>query len=74
MKRPRSATCFSNAGGRKKTPKDTLGAAGDSQAAAHFDGAIWWNYVKALAADDMEGRETGIPGLRKAQERQEALP
>jgi Zn-dependent M28 family amino/carboxypeptidase len=34
----------------------------------HFDGTAWWNYVKVLAADDMEGRETGSPGLRKAQE------
>ena len=33
-----------------------------------FDGATWWNYVKVLAADNMEGRETGSPGLRKAQE------
>jgi Peptidase family M28 len=35
---------------------------------AHFDGKSWWNYVKVLAADDMEGRETGSFGLRKAQE------
>jgi Zn-dependent M28 family amino/carboxypeptidase len=34
----------------------------------HFDGKLWWDYVKILAADDMEGRETGSPGLRKAQE------
>ncbi len=33
-----------------------------------LDGKSWWNYVKILAADDMEGRETGSPGLRKAQE------
>ncbi|MGC2698474.1 MAG: M28 family metallopeptidase [Candidatus Angelobacter sp.] len=33
-----------------------------------FDGNSWWNYVKVLAADDMEGRETGSFGLRKAQE------
>ena len=33
-----------------------------------FDGTTWWNYVKILAADDMEGRETGSPGLRRAQE------
>lgn len=31
-----------------------------------FDGQSWWNYVKILAADDMEGRETGSAGLRKA--------
>jgi Zn-dependent M28 family amino/carboxypeptidase len=35
---------------------------------AHFDGAGWWNYVKVLAADGMEGRETGSTGLRKAQD------
>jgi len=34
----------------------------------HFDGRSWWNYVKTLAADDMEGRETGSFGLRKAEE------
>src|SRR5262245_16200976 len=34
----------------------------------HFDGKVWWNYVKVLAADDMEGRETGSTGLRKAQD------
>jgi Zn-dependent M28 family amino/carboxypeptidase len=33
-----------------------------------FNGTSWWNYVKVLASDDMEGRETGSPGLRKAQE------
>ncbi len=31
-----------------------------------FDGKSWWEYVKVLAADDMEGRETGSEGLRKA--------
>ena len=30
------------------------------------NGQSWWDYVKVLAADDMEGRETGSPGLRKA--------
>src|SRR5271167_1413366 len=33
----------------------------------NFDGKSWWDYVKVLAADDMEGRETGSEGLRKAQ-------
>jgi Zn-dependent M28 family amino/carboxypeptidase len=31
-----------------------------------FDGKSWWEYVKVLASDDMEGRETGSEGLRKA--------
>ncbi len=34
--------------------------------APSFDGKSWWDYVKVLAADDMEGRETGSEGLRKA--------
>jgi len=37
-------------------------------APTHFDGTSWWNEVKVLAADNMEGRETGSPGERKAQE------
>ena len=32
----------------------------------HFDGNSWWAYVKVLASDQMEGRETGSEGLRKA--------
>lgn len=50
----------------------TLSAAGGGAPAStkepSFDGTTWWNYVKILAADNMEGRETGSPGLRKAQE------
>ena len=34
--------------------------------ASNFDGKSWWEYVKILAADDMEGRETGSEGLGKA--------
>src|SRR5437660_804155 len=33
----------------------------------HFEGQTWWNYVKVLADDNMEGRETGSEGLRKAE-------
>src|SRR6476660_3086308 len=36
--------------------------------ANHFDGKTWWNHVKVLADDNMEGRETGSEGLRKAEE------
>src|ERR1700674_296604 len=32
----------------------------------HFDGKTWWEHVKVLADDGMEGRETGSEGLRKA--------
>jgi len=33
----------------------------------YFDGQSWWNHVKVLADDNMEGRETGSAGLRKAE-------
>jgi Zn-dependent M28 family amino/carboxypeptidase len=33
----------------------------------HFDGQTWWQHIKALADDRMEGRETGSEGLRKAE-------
>jgi hypothetical protein len=36
-------------------------------APAHFDGKTWWNHVKILADDNMEGRETGSPGLQRAE-------
>jgi Zn-dependent M28 family amino/carboxypeptidase len=32
-----------------------------------FNGESWWAHVKVLAADDMEGRETGSEGLKKAE-------
>ena len=38
-----------------------------AQSAPKFNGQSWWNYVKTLAADDMQGRETGSEGERKAQ-------
>src|SRR5690349_1117914 len=38
-----------------------------AQSAPKFNGQTWWNHVKVLAADDMEGRETGSAGERKAQ-------
>ena len=33
----------------------------------HFDGKTWWDHVKVLADDNLEGRETGSAGLRKAE-------
>ncbi|PYQ57017.1 MAG: peptidase M28 [Acidobacteria bacterium] len=33
----------------------------------HFDGKTWWKHVQVLADDKMEGRDTGSPGLRKAE-------
>ncbi len=35
--------------------------------APHFDGNSWWNHVKFLADDSLEGRDTGSDGLRKAE-------
>jgi Zn-dependent M28 family amino/carboxypeptidase len=32
-----------------------------------FDGKQWWDYVKVLAADNMEGRLTGSEGEKRAQ-------
>jgi Zn-dependent M28 family amino/carboxypeptidase len=34
---------------------------------AHFDGKSWWGYIKVLADDNMEGRDTGSDGLRRAE-------
>jgi len=36
-------------------------------APTHFDGKTWWEHVKVLADDNMEGRETGSAGLRRAE-------
>jgi Zn-dependent M28 family amino/carboxypeptidase len=33
----------------------------------HFDGKTWWEHIKVVADDRMEGRETGSAGLRKAE-------
>ncbi|HLH07962.1 MAG TPA: M28 family metallopeptidase [Terriglobales bacterium] len=32
----------------------------------NFNGQSWWDYVKVLADDNMQGRETGSPGYDKA--------
>ena len=32
-----------------------------------FNGTSWWEHIKVLAADNMEGRDTGSPGLKKAE-------
>lgn len=42
-------------------------ASAQTPAQSHFDGATWWNHVKVLADDNMEGRETGSDGLKRAQ-------
>jgi len=42
------------------------GASGQ-QTATHFDGKTWWEHVKFLADDSLEGRDTGSEGIKKAQ-------
>src|ERR1700684_2912173 len=42
-----------------------IGAAG--QTITHFDGQTWWNHIKFLADDSLEGRDTGSRGEREAQ-------
>jgi len=38
-----------------------------AQTAPHFDGQTWWNHIKVLADDKLEGRDTGSRGEREAQ-------
>src|SRR5271165_5127636 len=38
-----------------------------SQTTSRFDGQSWWNHVKVLADDKLEGRDTGSRGEREAQ-------
>jgi Zn-dependent M28 family amino/carboxypeptidase len=33
----------------------------------HFDGKTWWNHIKVLADDKLEGRDTGSRGEKEAQ-------
>jgi len=40
---------------------------GQSAPKSAFDGKTWWDHVKVLADDNMEGRDTGSAGLRKAE-------
>jgi Zn-dependent M28 family amino/carboxypeptidase len=45
----------------------SLPAQQSPQPVRHFDGQSWWGHVKFLADDNLEGRETGSEGLRKAE-------
>jgi Zn-dependent M28 family amino/carboxypeptidase len=38
-----------------------------AQTVPHFDGQTWWNHIKVLADDKLEGRDTGSRGEREAQ-------
>jgi Zn-dependent M28 family amino/carboxypeptidase len=42
-------------------------AAAQKSGKLNFDGRTWWDHVKVIADDSMEGRETGSLGLRKAE-------
>jgi len=44
-----------------------FGLFAQQQNALLFDGKSWWEDVRVLADDHMEGRETGSEGLRRAQ-------
>jgi hypothetical protein len=44
-----------------------LGAICSVAQQTRFDGKTWWHHVEVLAADDMEGRGTGTPGLQRAE-------
>jgi Zn-dependent M28 family amino/carboxypeptidase len=38
-----------------------------AQQPQHFDGKTWWHHVEVLANDNMDGRDTGSPGLQRAE-------
>jgi Zn-dependent M28 family amino/carboxypeptidase len=38
-----------------------------AQTTPHFDGQTWWDHIKVLADDKLEGRDTGSSGERAAQ-------
>ena len=40
-----------------------------AQSVSHFDGQTWWNHVKFLADDKLEGRDTGSRGDQKSSSR-----
>jgi Zn-dependent M28 family amino/carboxypeptidase len=44
-----------------------LAISATAQTAPYFDGQTWWNHIKFLADDKLEGRDTGSRGEREAQ-------
>src|SRR5271163_790618 len=38
-----------------------------AQTTPHFDGQSWWDHIKVVADDKLEGRDTGSRGEREAQ-------
>jgi hypothetical protein len=51
----------------QQLPPQTHKLARPAISQSHFDGKSWWDYVKFLADDRLEGRETGSEGLRQAE-------
>src|SRR6267143_280474 len=45
-----------------------LAALASAQTSPNFDGHTWWDYIKVIADDKMEGRDTGSRGERAAEE------
>jgi Zn-dependent M28 family amino/carboxypeptidase len=45
----------------------SLALTATAQTTSHFDGQSWWNHIKVLADDKLEGRDTGSRGEREAQ-------
>src|SRR5712664_611451 len=45
-----------------------LAALASAQSPSHFDGHTWWDYIKVIADDKMEGRDTGSRGEHAAEE------
>src|SRR5882762_5956433 len=46
----------------------SVGAAAQQQLpSSRFDGMTWWEHVKYLADDSLEGRDTGSEGIKKAE-------
>jgi len=46
---------------------DAFAISAADETANHFDGQTWWNHIKFLADDKLEGRDTGSRGEREAQ-------
>jgi Zn-dependent M28 family amino/carboxypeptidase len=44
-----------------------LAISATAQTAPHFGGQTWWNHIKFLADDKLEGRDTGSRGEQEAQ-------
>ena len=44
-----------------------LTVSSNAQTVSHFNGETWWDHVKVLADDKLEGRDTGSRGEREAQ-------